>query len=63
MKTDIATKEKSHFEDIPKQEICKDLSHNLPSHMVIPYGKQYVHICPTCGKRSVLRSIGSYLKG
>lgn len=46
---------KSGFEDIPIQERCLNAEHNPPSHMVIPSGKQYRHVCPGCGYEIVLR--------
>ncbi len=44
------SKEQSGFEDIPKYEQCLDPSHNPPGHIVIPQGKIYRHVCPSCGK-------------
>lgn len=46
---------KGGFEDIPVQERCLNPSHQPPSHMVIPAGKQYRHICPGCGFEIVMR--------
>lgn len=42
-------KPKSGFFDLPKDETCKDREHNPPSHMVIPHGQGYNHVCPSCG--------------
>ncbi len=42
------------FFDLPKIQICNHKSHNPPSHLYIPPGKGYTHICPGCGKRSIL---------
>lgn len=42
-------KPKSGFFDIPKNETCKDREHNPPSHIVIPHGQGYNHVCPSCG--------------
>lgn len=50
--------ERSHFEDIepsPWLDKCKDPGHKPPMHIHIPQGKRYVHICPTCGQRTVLQ--------
>lgn len=44
-------KEKSHFEDIEVERICTDPEHEPPMHLLIPAGKKYVHVCPTCGRR------------
>lgn len=52
---ELNEKERSHFEDIEKDVTCKDPGHNIPSHLHIPQGKRYVHICPACGQRSVLQ--------
>lgn len=49
--------EKSHFEDDPLNQFCMDKSHNPPSHLYIPQGKRYVHVCPACGTRMVIRPI------
>ena len=45
---------KSGFFDLPGQEICKDPEHKPPSHLHIPQGKGYRHICPSCGKETVI---------
>jgi len=46
--------EKGGFFDLPKQEICNHPSHNPPQFIHIPFGKGYKHICPACGKESIL---------
>lgn len=46
---------KGGFEDIPEQERCRNAQHDPPTHMVIPPGKQYRHICPGCGLEILLR--------
>ena len=38
------------FFDLPKDTRCKDKSHNPPTHIYIPQGKGYRHVCPSCGK-------------
>jgi len=44
--------EGSRFEsDLP----CIHPGHHPPSHMVIPFGKKYRHVCPGCGKVIVIR--------
>lgn len=45
---------KGGFFDLPKQEVCKHPEHEPPRHMVIPHGKGYRHICPGCGKETVM---------
>lgn len=47
--------EQSHFEDIESTDVCISPSHNPPQFLYIPQGKQYVHICPNCGSRAILR--------
>lgn len=48
--------EESHFEDIEPLEsrICHDPNHFPPSMMVIPPNKKYIHVCQTCGAKSVI---------
>lgn len=48
------------FEDIPQVERCNSPEHNPPSHICIPYGKQYRHICPDCKKEQVVKSLEVY---
>ncbi len=38
------------FFNLPKVEICKNPSHQPPTHIHIPQGKGYKHVCPSCGK-------------
>ncbi|MFA5234766.1 MAG: hypothetical protein WC390_10235 [Sulfurimonas sp.] len=47
-------KNRGGFEDIPKVERCTHPQHNPPNMLWIPPGKQYRHICPGCGKETVL---------
>lgn len=42
-------KDQSGFEDAPCEHICGHPSHNPPTHLVIPQGKIYNHVCPGCG--------------
>jgi len=42
------------FFDLPKHNICNHPEHKPPSHLYIPPGKGYRHICPKCGKVSHL---------
>lgn len=41
----------SGFFDLPQNRVCSHPSHNPPSHIVIPQGKGYRHVCPACGQR------------
>ena len=38
------------FFDLPQDKRCKDKSHKPPTHIYIPQGKGYRHVCPSCGK-------------
>lgn len=40
--------------NIPKS--CNNIEHNPPSHIAIPQGQQYRHVCPGCGKEFILRN-------
>ena len=44
------TEKKGGFFDLPQDRTCKDKSHEPPTHIHIPQGKGYRHICPSCGK-------------
>jgi hypothetical protein len=46
---------KSGFFDLAQQDICIDLNHNPPQHLYIPQGKGYKHVCPSCGKETILK--------
>jgi hypothetical protein len=39
----------SGFFDLPMQTMCNDPEHNVPSHLYVPAGQGYRHICPRCG--------------
>ena len=41
------TKESGFF-DLPQEQRCTHINHNPPSHIAIPMGKGYRHICPSC---------------
>jgi hypothetical protein len=44
------------MEPIPKEyEPCRSPEHHPPSHICIPQGMQYRHVCPGCGAESVIR--------
>lgn len=45
----------SGFEDIPVQQRCLNPQHEPPGHLCIPAGKQYRHVCPGCGRETLLR--------
>jgi hypothetical protein len=50
-------KKESGFEDDPRKSSlpCRHPEHDPPGHMVIPRGKIYRHVCPSCGMELVLR--------
>lgn len=37
-----------NFED--RDHYCNDIDHNPPMNLLVPLGKRYKHICPTCKK-------------
>jgi hypothetical protein len=41
---------KSGFFPLPKDTQCMDPAHTPPTHICIPQGQGYRHVCPTCGK-------------
>ena len=43
--------ERSHFEDLDVAPKCNHPEHEPPTHLHIPFGKKYVHICPGCKRR------------
>lgn len=46
---------KSGFFDLPDHDKkCNHPEHEPPSHICIPTGKGYRHICPSCGKETIL---------
>lgn len=45
------TEEKSHFEDLEDSKKCNHPEHKPPTHLFIPQGKKYIHICPGCKNR------------
>lgn len=46
----------SGFEDDEKYPHCFSAGHNPPNFMVIPYGKRYRHVCPSCKQVSYIRA-------
>jgi hypothetical protein len=44
----------SGFFDLPSRQLpCRDQGHAFPTHLYIPPGKGYRHICPACGQETV----------
>lgn len=54
----VKPKKQGGFFDLPKTDSnignCKSNEHNPPSHLHIPQGKGFKHICPACGKQTVI---------
>lgn len=50
----IKPEKQGGFFDLPQDTRCKDKSHESPTHIYIPQGKGYIHVCPSCGKVTVL---------
>jgi predicted RNA-binding Zn-ribbon protein involved in translation (DUF1610 family) len=51
----MADKNQSGFFDLEKEiQTCTDTQHNPPMHMVIPPGKGYKHVCPSCGTTQII---------
>ena len=49
--------EESGFFDLPESlRICQAPGPEPPMHMYVPPGKGYRHVCPTCGKVTILVS-------
>jgi len=47
---------KSHFRPIPGlKKRCNHPEHKPPMFLHIPQGQEYVHVCPSCGKETVVR--------
>lgn len=46
------------IEDDPDYKMpCTNPGHHPPSHICIPQGKQYRHICPACGETRIIKPI------
>lgn len=46
------------FEDDPEPKAggyCNHPEHVPPTHLYVPAGKRYRHICPACGQETVIR--------
>lgn len=49
-------KDNSGFFDLPISKTCNHPEHKFPSHLWIPFGKGYKHICPSCGNKIIVRN-------
>jgi len=45
---------RSGFFTLPKQDVCRDPGHYFPTHLHIPAGQGYRHVCPSCGKTTTV---------
>lgn len=43
------------FDLTDNQSDCNSSDHNPPTHLFIPEGKGYKHVCPTCGKTTIIK--------
>jgi len=39
------------------EPLCTHHEHNAPTHLVVPPGQQYRHVCPKCGNEQVIRPV------
>lgn len=42
----------SGYFKLPETKVCTDPGHNFPTHLYIPPGSGYRHVCPSCGSVS-----------
>lgn len=55
----IYEEDKSGFFPIEVWESpCSDPGHNFPTHLHIPIGMGYKHVCPSCGKTQTVINNG-----
>lgn len=48
-------------EDSDKAVIpCLGKQHEPPTHLYVPPGESFTHICPNCGKKTVIKSLPIY---
>lgn len=59
-------KQQSGFEDveptmyepwIKQKDICRDPENHAPGMIVVPQGKRYRHVCPTCGHVEYIENV------
>jgi hypothetical protein len=51
-----AQRQHSGFEPAPRIDVCLDNQHNPPTHLYVPAGLRYRHVCPRCGATVFLES-------
>jgi predicted RNA-binding Zn-ribbon protein involved in translation (DUF1610 family) len=44
------------FKKLPVEQMCTSPFHAPPTHIYIPAGYVYEHVCPCCGATQILRS-------
>lgn len=49
-----------HFEPDPEYKPCRNPEHNPPTHLYVPSGMRYIHVCPSCGKEVIIKSAAVY---
>lgn len=43
------TEKQGGFFPLQKSKVCRDPEHKPPTHLYIPPGQGYRHVCPSCG--------------
>jgi hypothetical protein len=51
---DLENVEKGGFFPLPQSNKCNSSEHEPPKYLYIPPGQGYRHVCPACGKVSVI---------
>lgn len=46
--------QKSGYFELPQHMTCRDPQHEPPTHILIPNGMGYRHVCPQCGRETIL---------
>lgn len=59
-KTYFNKSDKCGFIDLDDDELCRHVGHTPPSHLYIPPGKAYRHICPGCNKETIVKETLSF---
>ena len=50
----LGNPKESGFFPLDKKKVCNSREHNPPSHLHIPQGQGYQHVCPQCGKVTII---------
>ena len=51
------TGKKGGFFKLEELQPCTSPQHNPPSHLYIPSGKGYRHVCPHCHKETIIKPL------